>query len=145
MSKDHDLIILDEDIQELNRELRRTRQSITIAQDRLRRTINGGAVVKSIGYCIGTLIAGEETRSLLGEPTTLPLGADRITSLRVAMDGSLRLLDKLLPSLKSIDVEGAISNATAPSGTVYKVVTQVPRDPKDPASGVIEREYNFNG
>lgn len=144
MAKDHDLIILDEDIQELNRELRRTRQSITIAQDRLRRTINGGAVVKSIGYCIGTLIAGEETRSLLGAPTTLPLGADRITSLRVAMDGSLRLLDKLLPSLKSIDVEGAI-NAAAPSGTVYKVVTQVPRDPKDPAGGVIEREYNFNG
>lgn len=137
-------IICAQDIADLNRELRRTKQSITVAQDKLRRTINGGAVVQTIGQCIGTLIAGEETRTLAGEATVLPLTSDRIMSLRAAMDGSLRLLDKLLPSLKSIDVDGQISAPAAGGGTVMKVITQIPRDPRDPMGAQDEVTYDFS-
>lgn len=126
----HDLVDA-ADLERLKQELRQTKRSLAQQQERLRNTINGGAVVRSIGHCIGTLIAGEESRLLGEEIVSVPLSAERVTALRAAMDGSLRLLDKLLPSLKSVEVDSSVGGV-APAGTVIKVVTNVPRDPRDP-------------
>ena len=129
----HDIINA-EDAALLRAELRRTRASITVAQDRLRRTIDGTAVVNSIGHAINTLLTGEEDRLIGEEMVRVPLTSDSIMSLRAAADSSQRLLDKLLPSLKAVDVSGEVSNPLAQQlGTMIKVVTAIPRDPKDSA------------
>jgi hypothetical protein len=117
------------DNEKLRAESRRLKQNLAAEQERLRKTISGVAVVQTISVCVGKLMDGDEQRTIAGEAVRVPLSSERVMSLRAAMDGSLRLLDKLLPSLKSLEVEAPNGAVVGGGGVTYQIVTNIPRDP----------------
>lgn len=74
----------------------------------LREQINGEQKLARIEQVVQALLAGEETVTdrATGQQTPVPLTRERVAALKTALDVELRLLSKVLPDLKAVEVTG---------------------------------------
>jgi len=69
----------------------------------MREAINGEHVLLAIVDILDSLVDGQEARG--GE--AVPLDGERISALGKALDGHFKLLNKVLPDLKSVELTGS--------------------------------------
>ena len=79
-------------------------------REHLRLELKARQYIHTVHGCIDLLVEGQEyQKDVLGTPLTtepkVPLDRTRIQALKAAMDGSLRLLDRVLPPLKAVEVQ----------------------------------------
>lgn len=88
----------------------------------LRESLDGEALMLSIQRCHQMLLDGREgiTNAATGEVTYVELGALRTTQIGKALDVQFRLLNKILPDLKSIEMTSEA--AAGPQGSRDKMV-----------------------
>ena len=85
----------------------------------LREAIQGEQVLLSIGDILDRLMQGQEPSPDGGPP--LPLDSERIAALKGAMDGHFKLLNKVLPDLRSVELTGADGEALIPKAEVSNI------------------------
>lgn len=90
------------------------------AKKLLREAIQGENVLLSIGDILDRLVQGQEPDPN-GGPTPLPLDSERISALKGALDGHFKLLNKVLPDLRSVELTGADGEALIPRQEVSNV------------------------
>ncbi len=75
-------------------------------REHLRLELKAREYIQVCHQVIDTLVEGKEEVSLSpgAEPSIVPLDRARVAALKTAMDGSLRLLDRVLPPLKAVEV-----------------------------------------
>ena len=79
-------------------------------REHLRLELKARQYIHTVHECIDLLVEGQEHQKdvlgarLVTEPK-VPLDRTRIQALKAAMDGSLRLLDRVLPPLKAVEVQ----------------------------------------
>ena len=79
-------------------------------REHLRLELKAREYIHTVHRIIDTLVVGQESqRDALGDPIPtepkIPLDRSRVQALKAAMDGSLRLLDRVLPPLKAVEVQ----------------------------------------
>ncbi len=79
-------------------------------REHLRLELKAREYIRTVHGIIDTFVRGQEpVRDPLGQPLPLepgvPLDRSRVQALKAAMDGSLRLLDRVLPPLKAVEVQ----------------------------------------
>lgn len=75
-------------------------------REHLRLELKAREYIHTVHGIIDTLVEGyEDIRPYGTEPERIPLSRQRVQALKTAMDGSLRLLDRVLPPLKAVEVQ----------------------------------------
>ena len=77
-------------------------------REHLRLELKAREYIHTVHGIIETLVAGTEALAMEGgAKEKIPLSRQRVQALKTAMDGSLRLLDRVLPPLKAVEVQKA--------------------------------------
>ena len=89
-------------------------------REHLRLELKARQYIHTVHGVIDTLVAGAEPERMYdGRPkpggNLVPLDRTRIQALKTAMDGSLRLLDRVLPPLKAIELQDSPERAMDPT------------------------------
>ena len=119
-------------------------------REHLRLELKAREYIRTVHGVIDTLVAGQEPqRDNLGKPLMteafIPLDRARVQALKAAMDGSLRLLDRVLPPLKAVEVqEDPEKTATNPmklsTTELIGLVTRMAKKPQVIEAEVVEPE-----
>ena len=77
-------------------------------REHLRLELKAREYIHTVHGIIDCLVEGQEDlRMQGGQVERVPLTRQRVQALKTAMDGSLRLLDRVLPPLKAVEVQKA--------------------------------------
>ena len=81
----------------------------TRVREALRERVDGERILSRIEHCTQVLLSGWEpvTDPATKQVTWVPLSKDRTAALGKVMDIQLRLLSKVLPDLKAVEIAGA--------------------------------------
>ena len=99
-------------------------------REHLRLELKAREYIHTVHTGIDTLMRGHEMVQLDGQaPQTMPLDRARVQAIKAAMDGSLRLLDRVLPPLKAVEVQDSPERqADATKLTTGELVKMLMRD-----------------
>ena len=77
-------------------------------REHLRLELKAREYIHTVHGIIDCLVLGHEDMQMQGgQVERVPLSRQRVQALKTAMDGSLRLLDRVLPPLKAVEVQKA--------------------------------------
>lgn len=81
----------------------------TRVREALRQRVDGERILSRVEHCTQVLLSGWEpvTDPATQQVTWVPLSKDRTAALGKVMDIQLRLLSKVLPDLKAVELSGA--------------------------------------
>ena len=104
-------------------------------REHLRLELNARGYIHTCHEIIDALVCGEETiKGDDGRTQRVPLDRARVAALSKAMDGSLRLLDRVLPPLKSVEMtdspEKVANEKMLTTDELVKIVLQQRRMPQ---------------
>ncbi len=75
-------------------------------REHLRLELKAREYIHTVHGIIDCLVDGHEDMKMQGgQVERVPLSKPRVQALKIAMDGSLRLLDRVLPPLKAVEVQ----------------------------------------
>ena len=119
-------------------------------REHLRLELKAREYIHTVHGCIDLLVEGQEyQKDVLGQPLPtkpkVPLDRTRIQALKAAMDGSLRLLDRVLPPLKAVEVQEdpektAANPAKLTTSELIALVTRMSRKPQVIEAETVEPE-----
>lgn len=100
-----------------------TSNPTTRVRDQLRRMVDGETQLRCIGEILDRLTSGwEPVRDpRTGSADWVPLDRDRVAALNAALSTHLKLLNKVLPDLKAVELSGPDGERLA-SGTSDRLV-----------------------
>ncbi len=85
-------------------------------REHLRLELKAREYIQVCHTVIDKLLVGEETvKAIDGSEERVPLDRARVQALKSAMDGSLRLLDRVLPPLKAVEVSDSLEKQADPT------------------------------
>lgn len=142
MNSQNSILTLQERIEARERAKQRALTRIE-EREHLRLELNARGYIHTCHEIIDTLVAGEEIiKSAEGAQQRVPLDRARVAALSKAMDGSLRLLDRVLPPLKSVEMadspERVANEKQLTTADLVKMVLQQRRQPRVIEAEVVE-------
>lgn len=89
----------------------------------LRDQINGERILETVGLVLEYLMRGSEpvVDCVTRQTTHVPLTRERVVALKVVLDVQLRLLSKVLPDLKAVEMSGP-DGERLPAGSTDRLV-----------------------
>lgn len=106
-------------------------------EEALRVALRNSETLRDINYCLDVLRSGQEVvRAADGSHLAIPLDKTRVAALGLILRTQLKLLDKVLPDLKAVEVTGGQDTGPAVNSQILTRVQQM--SPIERATRIIQ-------